>query len=160
MQETITNKIITLKGIVKFPQWELDGGFSCKLCLDDSTIEEVENEIEPIGEELAVKEMQDEKYRNGINVKSRFEFPIFDKVGNSLIDSNTEEPKIYDGAKVLMRINFKKYEYEQKQGRRSFKRTGVTGYLLGCVVIEQGVRFESSTTFEDFRQFLAEDIQL
>lgn len=157
MQETITNKVLTIKGIVKFPQWELDGGFSSKLCLDDSTMEEVENEIEPIGEEIAVKEMQDEKYRNGINVKSRFNFPVFDKDGKELKGENGE-PLIYDGAKVLMKINFKRYEYEQKQGRRSFKRTGVTGYLLGCVVIEQGEKFESSTTFEDFRSFIDEDI--
>ena len=158
MQETITNKVLTIKGIVKFPQYDSTTGFSWKLCLDDETMTKLEENIEEIGEEIAVKEMENEKYRNGINVKSRFEFSVFDKVGNSLIEVDTGEPKIFDGAKVLMRINFKKYEYKENKGRRSFTKTGVTGYLLGCVVIEQGEKFESSTTFDDFKAFMDEDI--
>lgn len=155
--ELKTNVVMLVKGIAKFPFVE-EGKFSAKLCITDDELERIEAEIECLGEELSVGYLahHGEDY-SAINVKTGFEIPIFDIEGNPLTEDDYE---IYDGAKVIMKVNFKVYVYKEKKGKSYFTKTGVTGYLMGATVIEQGTKFNNQTTFEEFKDVLnVDDLQ-
>lgn len=157
--KNIESKIVKLKGIVKFPfVEEIDGNkkFSCKLCLDNVTMDKVEKVCEELGEDIAVSEVkiEGEQY-NGINVKTSFPVKVFDKEGTDLTQDS--DYPIYDGAKAILKVQLKRYEYKEKRGSRGFTKTGVTGYLLGGVILEQGVPFANETTYDEFKDMLDEN---
>lgn len=146
-EKEVENVIINVKGIAKFPQVE-DGKFSMKLLLTSEELDKVEKLIEVLDDELTINELKhDDTEYDAINVKTSFEIPIFNRKGEQ-INSESEDYQIYDGAKGIFKINFKPYKFK--------KKTGVTGYLMGAVIIEQGVPYSSSTKFEDFNEDLDE----
>lgn len=148
-EKEVQSVIANLKGIVKFPNLE-EGKFSCKLLLKDEEIDKVETLIEPLNDEITINELEHDSVEyQAINVKTNYAIPIYDTKGVQ-INAESEDYQLYDGAKVILKLVFKPYKFK--------KKTGVTAYLMGAVVIEQGVKFESSTTFEDFNEDL-DDIQ-
>lgn len=60
-----------------------------------------------------------------LNVKTSFDFPIFDKEGNEL-----SGVRIYHGANVIAKVACKEYTYKGKHG--------ATTYLVALVLIENG----------------------
>lgn len=157
-EKSLENVIMNVKGIAKFPFYdEEENKFSMKLLINDETLSKIEESIEPIGEELAVGELShDDKEYSAINVKTGFAIPIYNIKGE-VINSDNEDFTIYDGAKVILKVNFKRYEYKERKGKNRFTKTGVTGYLMGCVILEQGTPFQASTTFEDFAENLKDE---
>ena len=148
-EKEVQSVIANLKGIVKFPNLE-EGKFSCKLLLNDEKVDKLETLIEPLNDEISINELEHDSVEyQAINVKTNYAIPIYDTNGVQ-INAESEDYQLYDGAKVILKLVFKPYKYK--------KKTGVTAYLMGAVVIEQGVKFESSTTFEDFNEDL-DDIQ-
>lgn len=158
VQENVENVIMQVKGIAKFPFYDEETAkFSLKLLITDDVLLKIEKEIEPIGEEISVGTLEHngEEY-NSINIKTGYTIPIFDLKGEQL-NAEDEDWCIYDGAKIVLKVNFKKYEYKEKRGRSTMTKTGVTGYLMGAVIVEQGVPYQQETKFEDFD--LDEEIQ-
>ena len=153
-------EIKNMKGIAKFPFWDEETKkFTTKLLIGKKDLDWLNDLMDDMGEDIAISELEhDGKTFNAINLKTGYAIPIFDREGKQ-INSETEDYCIYDGAKIIAKINFKKYEYTQKKGRNSFTKTGITGYLLGAVILEQGTPYQAETTFDDFKDLLDEDIQ-
>ena len=154
-------EIKNMKGIAKFPFWDDETEkFSMKLLIGKKELDYLNDLMEHMEEEIAISELEhDGETYNAINLKTGYTIPIFDREGNQ-INADTEDYCIYDGAKIIAKINFKKYEYTQKKGRNSFKKTGITGYLMGVVILEQGTPYQAETTFDDFAEELNdEDLQ-
>ena len=157
-QQTTESKIIKLRGIVKFPfveKTEQGEKFTCKLCLENNELMRVQEVTEEIGESISISDFTiDNKDYDAINVKTSYQVPIYDINGAEIDEPNNLYP-IYDGAKVIFKVQMKRYEYKEKNKR--FTKTGVTSYLLGAVVVEQGTPFASETTFKEFEAMLNED---
>lgn len=154
MEEKKESKIINIQGIAKFPMYDDETKrFTSKLCLFDDEMAKIDRVCEELGEEIAVNDFQIEGVTyNSINVKTSFEIPIYNRDGTLLSDKDYE---IYDNADVVMRLQLKKYEYTEKKSRgRGFTKKGVTAYLLGAVVLKQGVPFSNETSFDDFKDCL------
>lgn len=154
-------EIKNMKGVAKFPFYdEDDRKFSMKLLIGKKELDWLNDLMDGMGEEITISEVEhDGETYNAINLKTGFTLPIFDRKGNQ-INVDTEDYCIYDGAKIIAKINFKKYEYTQKKGRNSFTKTGITGYLMGVVILEQGTPYQAETTFDDFAEELKdEDLQ-
>lgn len=145
--------IKNVKGIVKFPNLE-DGKFSLKL-LFDRKVEKMLNEIQDeIGEDIAISYVTHDGIEYpAFNVKTSYDIPVYDTLGN-IINVDKDYP-IYDGAKVILKLNFKFYEYKEK-GKR-FTKTGITAYLMGAVIIEQGTPYQNETKFDDFKEELEDE---
>lgn len=153
-------EIKNMKGVAKFPFWDDEAEkFSTKLLIGKKEVDFLNDLMDEMGEEIAISEVEhDGETYNAINLKTGYTIPIFDREGNKL--NANEDWCIYDGAKVIAKINFKKYEYTQKKGRNSFTKTGITGYLMGVVILEQGTPYQAETTFDDFKDLLDdEDLQ-
>ncbi len=150
-------EIRNMKGIAKFPFYEEEERkFSMKLLIGKKELDWLNDLMDETGEEIAISEVEhDGETFNAINLKTGYSIPIFDREGNKL--NTNEDWCIYDGAKVIAKINFKKYEYTQKKGLYSFTKTGVTGYLMGAVILEQGTPYQSETTFNDFAEELKDE---
>lgn len=150
-------EIKNMKGVAKFPFWDDETEkFSTKLLIGKKEVDFLNDLMDEMGEEIAISEVEhDGETYNAINLKTGYTIPIFDREGNKL--NTNEDWCIYDGAKVIAKINFKKYEYTQKKGRNSFTKTGITGYLMGVVILEQGTPYQAETTFNDFADELKDE---
>lgn len=155
-EKKIDSKIIKVRGVAKFPMYDdEEQKFTSKLCITDSVLAKIEKVCDEIGDDIAVGEFDIEGTTyNSINVKTSFEIPVYDKEGHALTDDDYE---IYDNAKVIMKLQLKRYEYTEKKRGRGFTKTGVTAYLLGAVVLEQGTKFANDTTFDDFKEELLDE---
>lgn len=148
-----------MKGVIKFPFYDPEEGkFSAKLLIGEKDVETLNDLMDEMDEEVSIGEMTHEGVEySAINVKTGFDIPVFDSEGKRI--NNENEYPIYDGAQIIAKINFKKYEYTQKKGRTSFTKTGITGYLMGVVILKQGTPFQQETTFDDFKDLLDEELQ-
>ena len=154
-------EIKNMRGVAKFPGYDdVERKFSTKLLIGKKELDWLNDLMEEMGEEIAISEVEhDGETFNAINLKTGYAIPIFDREGNQ-INADTEEYCIYEGAKIIAKINFKKYEYTQKKGNRNIKKTGITGYLMGVVILEQGTPYQAETKFNDFADELKdEDLQ-
>lgn len=147
-EKEVKNLIMNVRGIAKFPIFE-DNKFSVKLLLTEKELERVEKALEIFDDELSITDLShDNVDYQAIGAKTIYEIPIFDPEGVQ-INAENEDYQIYDGAECILKINFKPYQYK--------KKTGVTGYLMGAVIIKQGIKYNNETTFDDFKDFLNEE---
>lgn len=119
---------VKVMGKVVYPKLEKGKKHYCILLNDKGVAELVQasKEVNPDVEQLKIGEVEvDDKTYKCVNVKTNAEFkvPVFDKDGNAIDDA-------YHGAKAIVSITLKEYEYKKKKG--------ITAYLGGFVVIEQG----------------------
>lgn len=141
------NAVKILKGIAKFPSYDSKvDKFTMRLCVDRETLDIIEDIESELGYSISVGTLKhNDTIYSTINIKSGFDFLVFNTQGETI--SNTyDDVMVYDGAKVKVKINFKPYQYKE----RNFIKKGLTGYILGIVVLEQGVKYEPQTTFEEF----------
>lgn len=116
-------------GVALFPKEE-DGKRTWCIALNDDTVNEIEKACEKANPNLDGVSINTVEYneveRSCINVKSSFDFPVYDKKGNEI----EEEMPILHGAKCLISICIKEYTFKKKKG--------LTAYINGAVVFEQG----------------------
>lgn len=146
MNEEKKQTIKQLNGILRFPYKDTDGLFTAKLLLrngDDKLI--LNNIMEDYKLEIksSVVNFNDIEY-DAINIKSKFNFPVFEKNGLKCGSSYI----INDGAKVSVMVNFKPYEFKEKKSR--FVKKGLSAYIQGIVVIENGAPNDNAVGFSDF----------
>lgn len=158
-QNEVKDYVVTnLKGVVKFPYVDSEDdrkSFSCKLALTENEMKKVDVICNKLGEDMTVSSVVvDDDEMEAIRVKTSFEIPVYDRDGG-LIEDDENYP-IYDGARAILRVQLKKYEYREKKGRGSFTKKGVTAYLLGALIVEQGTPTNNHVTFED----LSKDMDL
>lgn len=147
MNEKKENAVKFLKGIAKFPSYDSESDkFTMRLCVTRGTLDIIEDIESELGYDISIGTLthNDTQYST-INIKSGFDFPVFNTQGE-MISNTYDEALVYDGAKVKVKINFKPYQYKE----RRMTKKGLTGYILGIVVLEQGVKYDSQTTFEEF----------
>lgn len=136
-----------VRGIVSYSKFE-DDLYCMKLLVDDKTIEEVENNIVDLDGQLSVceKEFDGTDYQ-GFNIKSGYDFPIYNVLGK---DMRTDEEKypIYYGAEVIVKVKFKETSFKKKRF--------VSGYVQGVCVIKQGEK-TVGCSFDDFKDMLNEE---
>lgn len=134
------NQYFTISGIALFPKYDSESrSFRFCLCLTNKQAEKIDElcekanaDFEPIN--LSDVEYEDNTYK-GLNVKSSFDFPVYDKDGNKLDD---EPHMVYHGATVKCSLIIKEYTYKRKKG--------LTCYVNGVIVYNQGT--PAGVTFE------------
>lgn len=133
MKET-KKQVLKVKGIAVYPKME-SGKFKVCIGIDSKAKEKVlkacdlaNDTLEPIFMET----LEDEPVKGlyALNVKTGFEIPIYNSKGENMVGD--EEYPIYHGAKGIFSINIVEYQYK--------KQIGLTAYLNGAIVIEQGVK--------------------
>lgn len=128
------NQYFQMNGIALFPKVEYNQDTKTnqfKFCLGvDEKAGTVINELcEKANADLDIINLSEVEYNDktyiGLNVKSGFNVPVFDKNGVQLDDN-----EIYHGAKVRLSLVIKEYTFGRKKG--------LTCYVKGAVVFEQG----------------------
>ena len=128
------NQYFQMNGIALFPKTEYNkdtktNQFKFCLAIDEPQGVAIDNLCEQANPELDIINLSEVTYNDktylGLNVKSGFEVPVFDKNGKQL-----EDNEIYHGAKVRLSLVIKEYTFGRKKG--------LTCYVKGAVVFEQG----------------------
>lgn len=145
----ISNKI-SMRGYVMFPRYE-DGKFTMALAFDESRdyIAKVDKICESLNSKLdsvsyTEVEFEDKTYP-AYNMKSSFDFPIYEKDGTV----NTDYDQYYAGygAEVIVQVLIKEYEYKRKRGH--------TMYITGMVILEHGQ--DQTASFDSIMEGIEDD---
>lgn len=147
------NQYFQMNGIALFPKTEFNkdtktNQFKFCLAIDEESGITIDKLCEQANAELDIINLSEVIYGDktylGLNVKSGFDVPVFDKNGKQL-----EDNEIYHGAKVRLSLAIKEYTFGRKKG--------LTCYVKGAVVFEQGE--PTSVTFDSIMNgFEGEDI--
>ena len=149
------NQYFQMNGIALFPKTEYNKDtqkkqFKFCLAIDEKECFTVDILCEQANPELDNINLSELTYNDktylGLNVKSGFKIPVFDKNGKQL-----EDNEIYHGAKVRLSLVIKEYTFGRKKG--------LTCYVKGAVVFEQGE--PTGVTFDSIMhgfEFEGEDI--
>ena len=128
------NQYFQMNGIALFPKTEYNkdtktNQFKFCLAIDEESGKTIDKLCEQANAELDIINLSEVTYNEktylGLNVKSGFDVPVFDKIGQQL-----EDNEIYHGAKVRLSLVIKEYTFGRKKG--------LTCYVKGAVVFEQG----------------------
>ena len=128
------NQYFQMNGIALFPKVEYNqdtktNQFKFCLAIDDKAGSVIDELCEKANADLDIINLSEVEYNDktylGLNVKSGFNVPVFDKNGIQLDDN-----EIYHGAKVRLSLVIKEYTFGRKKG--------LTCYVKGAVVFEQG----------------------
>ncbi len=128
------NQYFQMNGIALFPKTEYNNEtktnqFKFCLAIDEPQGVVIDNLCEKANADLDIINLSEVTYNDktylGLNVKSGFDVPVFDKDGVQLNDN-----EIYHGAKVRLSLVIKEYTFGRKKG--------LTCYVKGAVVFEQG----------------------
>lgn len=129
-----TNQYFQMNGIALFPKTEYNkdtktNQFKFCLAIDETQGVVIDNLCEKANADLDIINLSEVTYNDktylGLNVKSGFDVPVFDKDGVQLNDN-----EIYHGAKVRLSLVIKEYTFGRKKG--------LTCYVKGAVVFKQG----------------------
>lgn len=115
----------TVGGILKYPKKE---GNTVKyaLAMTNLTKEKLEAEVKKnFGAYMLSIKKEDDSDLYLLNVKTNYDIEIFDKDKNKL-----DDVRLYHGAEVYASIAVKEYTY--------MGRTGITAYLSGIVLLQNG----------------------
>lgn len=147
------NQYFQMNGIALFPKTEYNNEtktnqFKFCLAIDESQGVAIDKLCENANADLDIINLSEVEYNDktylGLNVKSGFNVPVFDKNGIQL-----EDNEIYHGAKVRLSLVIKEYTFGRKKG--------LTCYVKGAVVFEQGE--PTGVTFDSIMNgFEGEDI--
>lgn len=147
------NQYFQMNGIALFPKTEYNkdtktNQFKFCLAIDEPQGVAIDNLCKQANPELDIINLSEVTYNDktylGLNVKSGFDVPVFDKNGVQLNDN-----EIYHGAKVRLSLVIKEYTFGRKKG--------LTCYVKGAVVFEQGE--PTCVTFDSIMNgFEGEDI--
>lgn len=147
------NQYFQMNGIALFPKTEYNketktDQFKFCLAIDEEAAITIDNLCEKANSDLDIINLSEVTYNDktylGLNVKSGFNVPVFDKSGKQL-----QNNEIYHGAKVRLSLTIKEYTYKKKKG--------LTCYVKGAVVFEQGE--PTTVTFDSIMNgFEGEDI--
>ena len=136
------NQYFQMNGIALFPKTEYNkdtktNQFKFCLAIDEKEGFTIDTLCKQANPELDIINLSEVIYGDktylGLNVKSGFDVPVFDKNGKQL-----EDNEIYHGAKVRLSLVIKEYTFGRKKG--------LTCYVKGAVVFEQGE--PTSVTFD------------
>ena len=128
------NQYFQMNGIALFPKTECNkdtktNQFKFCLAIDEEVGIIIDKLCKEANPELGFINLSEVTYNDktylGLNVKSGFDVPVFDKNGKQL-----EDNEIYHGAKVRLSLVIKEYTFGRKKG--------LTCYVKGAVVFEQG----------------------
>lgn len=128
---------LTVKGTIMYPKFE-NGVHSYAIVIDAKTAGAVHKEVKKeTGLDCKFSEINGEYV---INVKSKYSVPVYDFATKERLEDDNGNPiRVNHGARGYVAISYKEYTY--------MKKSGVTAYVTGFILEENGEPAKRSTDF-------------